>query len=410
MTINFSAELRAEKKTLELSMYDFIGSDFFGDGITDKMVQRALDGAPNVELIHIRMNSPGGDAFMGFAIANLLAQHPARKEIDLDGLCASIATAIAMQCDEIRMGAGSQMMIHEASAIMRGTAAKMRSRADSLEGLNTSIAEMYVKRTGKPMAEIRALMDAESWFTPAKAVEIKLADKVVGAPAAATKMSAQLFAGLDRLGFRNMPNELRVHAEAQQQIVQEKPRMEDSLKAFLATLGLATAQDVTARLGALTKLESVIGNSGDEAHGVLLAWKRASTELETANAELTKLRSEKDESDLSAALHKAKDEKRHLPARETDVRKLLADKEVTMKGAIANIAAWGTVPALVAAGDGAQSATAPGATASADEEPKHNGKGYAELSGRELAALKKGNPELYAAMVAYSKRGLRNGN
>jgi len=51
----------------------------------------------------IRINSPGGDVWDGRAIYNMLASHPARKIVEVEGLAASAASVIAMAADEIRM-------------------------------------------------------------------------------------------------------------------------------------------------------------------------------------------------------------------------------------------------------------------------------------------------------------------
>src|SRR5450631_3991261 len=57
---------------LTLNIMDVIGADFFGNGITAKMVADAINQAGHYESITLCINSPGGDLFEGVAIHNTL--------------------------------------------------------------------------------------------------------------------------------------------------------------------------------------------------------------------------------------------------------------------------------------------------------------------------------------------------
>jgi ATP-dependent Clp protease, protease subunit len=144
----------------------------------EKSFAEALAKLGDVKTINLRINSPGGSAFSGVAIYNQLKRHPARIEVDVDGLAASIASVIAMAGDEVRMGEGAQMMIHDASSFSWGNADAMRRQADLLDQISSDLAEIYARRTGRTATEIRDLMRAETWFTAKQAVEHKLADAV----------------------------------------------------------------------------------------------------------------------------------------------------------------------------------------------------------------------------------------
>ena len=404
----FRVALLADGETVELVMYDFIGADFFGEGITDKMVERALAQAPAAKTIRIRMNSPGGDAFMGFTIANLLRAHPARKEMDVEGACASVATAVAMICAEVRMWPGSQMMIHEArGAIFRASATDMRSRADMLEGMNADIAKMYAAKTGKTEADVRALMSAETWLTAQKAVDERFADKLVeGQPKA--QALAMMRAGIERCGYRNVPAELatqiaRAPSSNGEDTIMNKKLLakllgiadsapDDSFDEAVTTVN-AELRDLRACKTVLARLEQVTGKTGDEAVGVVLAWKGSHEELPKTSAKLAELNAKVEDGELDAAIVKAKAESRHTPARETEVRALLTSKDLTAAGAKAMVGAWGKVAALAAAKDGANPAGA-----GTGEQLKHNGKTYAEMNSKERTALLRENEELFNAM------------
>ena len=61
-------------KLLVIDIYGDIGADWFGEGITAAAVKKSIDAAKVVDRIQVNINSPGGDAFEGIAIKNLLSK------------------------------------------------------------------------------------------------------------------------------------------------------------------------------------------------------------------------------------------------------------------------------------------------------------------------------------------------
>lgn len=161
----------------EVYIYDEIGYW----GVTAQMLIDELQ-ALQVSTIELHLNTPGGEVFDGIAIHNALKNHPATINVTVDALAASIGTIIAMAGDTITMAAGSQMMIHEASAFCAGNAVDMRTLADLLDKVSDNLADFYAARAGGTREEWRARMLAETWYLAGEAVEAGLADKVVGAP------------------------------------------------------------------------------------------------------------------------------------------------------------------------------------------------------------------------------------
>ena len=160
---------------VELLIYDVIGEDFFGEGISAKGVQNVLRDAGIVNTIHVRLNTPGGSAFDGLAIYNALVQHPAKVTTYVDGLAASAGSVIAMAGDEIHIAENGMMMIHQAAALAIGNAGDMLAMAELLEKMDGQIAGTYAARTGKPQDEFAEMMAAETWFTGQEAVDAGLA-------------------------------------------------------------------------------------------------------------------------------------------------------------------------------------------------------------------------------------------
>jgi ATP-dependent Clp protease protease subunit len=161
-----------------ISIYDVIGEDMWtGGGFTAKRMAAALRGIGK-NPVTVKINSPGGDMFEGIAIYNLLREHPAKVTVDVMGWAASAASIIAMAGDEIRMGLGTFMMVHNAWGIVIGNRHDMADGAKLFEGFDSAIADIYEARTGQNRKTIEKLMDAETFMGPSEAVERGFADSI----------------------------------------------------------------------------------------------------------------------------------------------------------------------------------------------------------------------------------------
>jgi ATP-dependent Clp protease protease subunit len=162
---------KAGKAKTELYLYDAIGKDYFGDGITAESVKKALaEMDPKAEL-QIFVNSPGGSVFEGLAIYNQIKRWSGKKKIYIDGIAASIASVIAMAGDEIHMASNGMMMIHEPWGMTAGTAQDMRKYAESLDKVSDTLLDTYVTRTAGDRKKIKEWMSAETWMSADEAVE-----------------------------------------------------------------------------------------------------------------------------------------------------------------------------------------------------------------------------------------------
>ncbi len=193
-------------KTGEILIYEDIGSGLFG-GIDAKQFQDELAALGDINTLDLRINSYGGEVFQGFAIHNALARHPAKINVFVDGIAASIASVIAMAGDSITMAKNSTMMIHEARAFAGGTARVFLDIADRLETLNEQISDLYQGKSKLPAAAINAWMDEEKYFTAQEALDAGLADEIEDYP-------VQIAAYHDRYGFKHAPPALQAPAEA----------------------------------------------------------------------------------------------------------------------------------------------------------------------------------------------------
>jgi len=160
----------------KITIYGEIG-DFWWDATSASDIEKVLRNVTS-ENIEVHINSPGGDAFDGIAIYNQLKDHPAKITVYIDGLAASAASIIAMAADELIMNTGSMLMIHEAWTFAFGSKGDIKKTLNALEGIDKSLADIYMTRFQGERSEVETMLVNETWFTSSEAVEVGLADRV----------------------------------------------------------------------------------------------------------------------------------------------------------------------------------------------------------------------------------------
>lgn len=189
-------DVHAQGDVTEIELYDEIG--FWGVSAKEfGQKLRAVSGG----VIHLKINSPGGDVFDGIAMYNDLVNHPAKVHVEVTGFAASAASLIAMAGDEISIADNAFFMIHNAWTLAIGDRNAIGEVADVLEQIDGALALTYAKRTGIDIDEIAQMMDAETWLSGADAVDQGFADNV------GAKTEAK--AAFDLSCFANVPEGLR---------------------------------------------------------------------------------------------------------------------------------------------------------------------------------------------------------
>lgn len=200
MKTNWYSITAKADKTAEILIYEQIGEDFFGDGVSAKGFATELKALGDLDEITVRINSPGGDVFDGNAIFNILRAHKAKIIVAIDGIAASIASVIAMAGDKIIMPENAMMMIHDPSGFAMGTADEMRKMSDALDKIKTSLVAAYSGKANIDDAQIIDMMTDETWLTAAEAVEMGFADEVAE--------PVRLAANFDLSMFKHPPQNL----------------------------------------------------------------------------------------------------------------------------------------------------------------------------------------------------------
>ncbi len=169
----YKIEALAEDEA-EILIYDVIGWPY--NDATEFI--RNLNGI-KAKTITVRINSPGGDVFDGTAIFNALANHPAKIVTRVEGLAASMASALAMAGKEVQAYSNTMMMIHDPWVLAIGNHYELREIADLMEKIGGNLLEIYHAKSKVGKRELAQMMKDETWMTAKEAKEKGFIDTIL---------------------------------------------------------------------------------------------------------------------------------------------------------------------------------------------------------------------------------------
>ena len=129
--------------------------------------------------ITVWLNSPGGDCVAASQIYAMLMDYKGAFIVKVDDLAASAASVIAMADTEVLMAPTALMMVHNPLTIAIGDSEEMRRAIGMLAEVKESIINAYRIKTGQERDRLSKLMDAETWLSAHKAVELGFADGIL---------------------------------------------------------------------------------------------------------------------------------------------------------------------------------------------------------------------------------------
>lgn len=180
-----------------LMLAGVIGNEL--DGLTSARVISEIRALGKVAELRVLINSPGGLVAEGLAIYHELATHPARVVVEIAGVAASMASAIAMAGDVVRIAKNGMLMVHNPLMNAVGNADDLRRAAEMLDQFGTSLVNIYATKTGLPEDKIREMMAAETWLTAEEALALGFVDEIV------EPVPAKAFADIDVSGLVSVP-------------------------------------------------------------------------------------------------------------------------------------------------------------------------------------------------------------
>lgn len=190
----------------------------------------------NGERAEVEINSGGGEIFAASEIYTALRSYAGGVHIRIVGLAASAASIIAM-AGESEMTPTGMMMIHNVQSSADGDYRQMEHTAGVLRDANRAIISAYVDKTGRPEVEIAAMMDAETWITAERAVELGLVDRVMQPDTGQKPLAADFYSGmLSEDALKRAENFLKGQAAEPDFFMPERAQAEAKLK-FLKLKG-----------------------------------------------------------------------------------------------------------------------------------------------------------------------------
>jgi len=205
--------LKVNAKTGQVYLYGVIGGEDIGGDIAESDVIDALDSIKGRKAI-LHLNSPGGSVDAGIAIHSILTSYVPGVEVVNDGMCASIATVIAMAADVRKTTIGSRWMIHRVRGGVYGTVSQIEQRIAQMKAYDAATEAIYMNTLAIDQEQLASMLDVESWFSADDAVKYGLATEKIGAKATARPKIASW--------FQNAPAEL-IAACAGEEVVSVYP-------------------------------------------------------------------------------------------------------------------------------------------------------------------------------------------
>ena len=141
-------------------------------------VNKSLEDAKG-EDIEVMYNSGGGDVFAGSEIYTSLKDYKGKSVGKIVGIAASAASVAAMGVQDLQISPTAQIMIHNSAMQTAGNNIELTHDAGILKGIDESIANAYMLKTGLPQDEILQLMANETWLTAQQAKEKGFADSIM---------------------------------------------------------------------------------------------------------------------------------------------------------------------------------------------------------------------------------------
>lgn len=199
-----------------VDIYDEIG--FFGTSAAT-FARQWRDIETGAKRIDVHISSPGGNLFDALAIYNIIQQSAVPVDIYIDGLAASSASVIAMAGRKSRMAENALLMLHNPYTITIGNKDEHEASIKALEAATEAVIVAYARKSGKSADDLRAIMDAQTWYGAVEAESEGFVDVVVAAQPMAAKFDA------DTYGF-TVPDAYRARFEAK---VPEQPAKQEEV-------------------------------------------------------------------------------------------------------------------------------------------------------------------------------------
>ncbi|MBS1506042.1 MAG: ATP-dependent Clp protease proteolytic subunit [Bacteroidetes bacterium] len=260
----------------EIQMYGTIGYD----DLQGTEFVKALTGLAAIDKeITICIDSVGGSVFDALSIYNCIKSLQAdgvKFTADIEVLCASAASFIAIACDKVVMNSYALFMIHSAKMYVSNPADMAL-----LTKVNDIALKMYMSKTGKSENEMKAMLSTDTWMTADEAVANKFVDEVVSE---GEEAGEEIMAKVDMLrSINNHKNSFEVIAQL---YVPKNNSTVNMLEKVTAALNLDAKANQDTIVASISGLNEQIKKATAEAERLQLVISEQKTKIESYEGQI----------------------------------------------------------------------------------------------------------------------------
>jgi ATP-dependent protease ClpP protease subunit len=181
MNLRFVANY--QRGVVDLQLYDEIGyNPENGRGISGRQFAAEiqwLDSQPDVSVIRVRVNSPGGLVIDALSIISAIRNCTKTVETYIDGVAASSAGLIAVVGKKRYMSDFGRLMVHAPSVTGQARENMDESTLKSVDALGDLIADVLSGNSEVKKAKMLKYIEAETWFNSKEALAEGLVDEII---------------------------------------------------------------------------------------------------------------------------------------------------------------------------------------------------------------------------------------
>lgn len=285
----------SDPSVLNMYIYGEIKSaaSFFGsqDDVVASNFVEDLNQYPDIKVINVYLNSPGGSVFAAAAIRNQLRARDVEVHTWCDGICASAAVGVLLAANPgcRHMSRASMLMVHNPSSQVSGDQSAFIKAADLLGKVKKTILDIYVQGTGLPEAQLSKMMDDETYLTAEEALQYNFVDKITEDDVSYDFRDESTFVcnkvSMDVAAFAELAG-LKAHLQKHIKNLEEGGSKPMSFDEIMDSLTDEQRQAVSAHIEQLTA-EAKEGAVADLTSAAVTDLQQQVTDLQQQNTELT---------------------------------------------------------------------------------------------------------------------------
>ena len=145
-----------------------------------KLLKDFIEYDDTTPVIHVHINSGGGDVFAGFASLDTLRAARAKVVTHVDGMCASAATFMFLGGSVRCMGQHAQLLIHQMSTNgFWGKYEELKDEMKSCTQIMKMLKKLYSENTKLPASKLGQFMKRDIYITADECFKYEIIHQII---------------------------------------------------------------------------------------------------------------------------------------------------------------------------------------------------------------------------------------